>query len=84
MSPQVNLNEALEADNVNCITCGGQASIPISRALCETSDVEYIELVPAIASKSAGTGTRNNIDEFTQTTAEALSIFTDGGMTLKQ
>ena len=77
--PQVNLDEALEADNVNCITCGGQASIPIARALCETSDVEYIELVAAIASKSAGTGTRNNIDEFTQTTAEALSIFTRGG-----
>ncbi len=70
--PQVNLDEALEQDNVNCITCGGQATVPIAKALNEIADVKYLEIVATIASKSAGIGTRNNIDEFTQTTKEAL------------
>lgn len=70
--PQVNLNEAMEQDNVNCITCGGQATVPIAKALNDIGDVKYLEIVSTIASKSAGAGTRNNIDEFTQTTKEAL------------
>jgi len=70
--PVVNLAEVLEIDNVNCITCGGQATIPIAYALNSVSDVKYLEIVASIASKSAGPGTRNNIDEFTQTTKDAI------------
>ena len=70
--PQVNLEEALDLDNVNCVTCGGQATVPIAKAIREVSDVRYLEIVATIASRSAGIGTRNNIDEFTQTTKEAL------------
>lgn len=70
--PQVNLADAMDTDNVNCITCGGQATIPIAKALHDAADVKYLEIVATIASKSAGQGTRNNIDEFTQTTKEAL------------
>lgn len=70
--PQVNLEEAMGQDNVNCITCGGQATVPIAKALNNVADVKYLEIVATIASKSAGIGTRNNIDEFTQTTKEAL------------
>lgn len=70
--PQVNLEEAMKWDNVNCITCGGQATIPIAKALNDTAMVKYLEIVATIASKSAGPGTRENIDEFTQTTKEAL------------
>ena len=71
--PVVNLEEAISQDNVNLITCGGQATIPIACALASVSKVNYLEIVAAIASKSAGIGTRNNIDEFTQTTKEALT-----------
>lgn len=71
--PVVNLEEAMKEDNVNLITCGGQATIPIACALSSVSKVNYLEIVAAIASKSAGIGTRNNIDEFTQTTKEALT-----------
>lgn len=70
--PVVNLEEALEMDNVNCITCGGQATIPIAYALQSVANVEYLEIVASIASKSAGPGTRDNIDEFTQTTKDAI------------
>ncbi len=70
--PQVNLDAAIEQDNVNCVTCGGQATIPIAKALSSIAEVKYLEIVATIASKSAGIGTRNNIDEFTQTTKEAL------------
>lgn len=70
--PQVNLDEAMEQDNVNCVTCGGQATVPLVRAINCVADVKYVEIVATIASKSAGIGTRNNIDEFTQTTKEAL------------
>lgn len=70
--PQVNLNAAMEQDNVNCVTCGGQATVPLAHAISGVADVKYLEIVATIASKSAGIGTRNNIDEFTQSTKEAL------------
>lgn len=70
--PQVNLDKAMEQDNVNCVTCGGQATVPLAKAISSVADVKYLEIVATIASKSAGIGTRNNIDEFTQTTKEAL------------
>lgn len=75
--PVINLKECIDVDNVNLITCGGQGSIPIAYAISRVHpDTEYIEIVASIASKSAGLGTRNNIDEFTQTTKEALLQFT--------
>lgn len=75
--PCINLDENLNEMNVNLITCGGQAAIPIAYAISKTqSDIEYIEIVASIAAKSAGMGTRNNIDEFTQTTKDALLEFT--------
>jgi len=70
--PQVNLDEAMEQDNVNCVTCGGQATVPLAKAISSVAEVQYLEVVATIASKSAGIGTRNNIDEFTQATKEAL------------
>lgn len=75
--PVINLDECLEEDNVNLITCGGQATTPIAYAISKVHpDVKYIEIVATIASKSAGKGTRDNIDEFTQTTRDALTEFT--------
>ena len=75
--PVLNMDSCLEEDNVNLITCGGQATTPIAYALKQVhSDIKYLEIVATIASKSAGKGTRDNIDEFTQTTREALSEFT--------
>lgn len=70
--PQVNLEDAMKYDNVNCVTCGGQATIPIANALSKAANVKYLEIVATIASKSAGKGTRDNIDEFTQTTKDAI------------
>jgi len=70
--PSVNLEEHLEAPNVNLITCGGQATIPMVRALHDVAPLRYAEMVSTISSASAGPGTRQNIDEFTQTTARAL------------
>lgn len=76
--PAVNLNEAISATNVNMITCGGQASIPIAYAISQVaSNIEYIEVVSTISSKSAGPGTRINIDEYIETTEKALSKFTN-------
>ena len=70
--PVVNMAEALDQDNVNLVTCGGQATVPLAYALSQVADVKYLEVVATIASKSAGKGTRDNIDEFTQTTKDAL------------
>jgi acetaldehyde dehydrogenase len=75
--PVINLDDSLETDNVNLITCGGQASLPIAHAIAQVHpEASYIEMVSTIASKSAGIGTRDNIDEFTQTTKDALAYFT--------
>ena len=70
--PTVNLGEHLDAMNVNMITCGGQATTPIVAAVSRATHVPYAEMVSTVASKSAGPGTRQNIDEFTRTTARAL------------
>ena len=77
--PPVNLDEHLRAgaDNVNMVTCGGQATIPMVAAVSAVTPVAYAEIVASIASKSAGPGTRANIDEFTETTAHAIE--TAGG-----
>lgn len=72
--PPVNLQQQLEQaeTNVNMVTCGGQATIPIVAAISQVQEVEYAEIIATIASKSAGPGTRKNIDEFTRTTSRAI------------
>jgi len=77
--PVVNLEQHLQAINVNLVTCGGQATIPMVAAVSRVAKVHYAEIVASIASKSAGPGTRANIDEFTETTSKAIEVI--GGAT---
>lgn len=77
--PVVNLEQHLQATNVNMVTCGGQATIPMVAAVSRVAKVHYAEIVASIASKSAGPGTRANIDEFTETTSKAIEVI--GGAT---
>ena len=77
--PVVNLEEHLGKLNVNMVTCGGQATIPMVAAVSRVAKVHYAEIVASIASKSAGPGTRANIDEFTETTSKAIEVI--GGAT---
>jgi len=72
--PPVNLGEHIDKENVNLITCGGQATIPLVHAVSRVTPVPYAEMVSTIASLSAGPGTRQNIDEFTFTTARGLEV----------
>lgn len=75
--PMINIDECLAELNINMITCGGQATIPLIKTLMEIEpQTEYAEIVGSISSKSAGIGTRNNIDEYTQTTSEGIKSFT--------
>jgi acetaldehyde dehydrogenase len=70
--PPVNLRSHLDTPNMNMITCGGQATIPMVAAVTRVTPVPYAEIVSTVASKSAGPGTRANIDEFTETTSQGL------------
>jgi acetaldehyde dehydrogenase len=72
--PAINLPDHFDAPNLNMITCGGQATIPMVAAVSRVAAVDYAEVVVSIASRSAGPGTRANIDEFTDTTARGLEI----------
>jgi acetaldehyde dehydrogenase len=74
--PIINLDSSLKESNINMISCGGQATTPIAKVIMKVNpNTEYIEIVSSVASKSAGIGTRDNIDEYTQTTSEAIKYF---------
>ena len=80
--PAVNLDECLDEKNVNMVTCGGQASTPIAYAIGQTQkDVDYIEVVSSIASRSAGPATRVNLDEYIHTTESAVKLFSGAART---
>lgn len=72
--PSVNLASLSDEMNFNMVTCGGQATVPIAWAVNQAADSSYTEIVSCISSRSAGPGTRANIDEFTETTAKALEV----------
>ena len=72
--PPVNMREHLSAPNVNMVTCGGQATIPMVAAVSRVAKVPYAEIVASVSSRSAGPGTRANIDEFTRTTARGVEV----------
>lgn len=72
--PVVNMDQHLDANNINMVTCGGQATIPIVHAVDRVAHVQYAEIVASISSKSAGPGTRANIDEFTETTSKGIEV----------
>lgn len=74
--PSVNLSNCLNEFNVNMVTCGGQASIPVAYAIGQTqTEVDYIEVVSSISSRSAGPATRQNLDEYIKTTEDGLKEF---------
>jgi acetaldehyde dehydrogenase len=77
--PAINLDDELDAPNINMVTCGGQATIPMVNAVSRVAKVHYAEIVASISSRSAGPGTRANIDEFTETTSKAIEVL--GGAT---
>jgi acetaldehyde dehydrogenase len=77
--PTVNMDAHLDQPNVNMVTCGGQATIPMVAAVARVAKVHYAEIVASVSSRSAGPGTRANIDEFTRTTARAIEVV--GGAT---
>ena len=72
--PPVNLVEHINEPNINMVTCGGQATIPMVHAVSRVVDVDYAEIVATVSSESAGPGTRQNIDEFTRTTSRAVEV----------
>ncbi len=72
--PPINLAQHLSEPNINMVTCGGQATVPMVNAVHRVAPVVYGEIVSSISSRSAGPGTRANIDEFTETTAKAIEV----------